>query len=128
MARFQKDQPLETLSAVVSPEVVHALQGQRGDVTVSHAVREYVADLVAATRSHAKVRFGVSPRGALGLIRAAQGLAMLRGRNFVLPDDIKELARPVLLHRIILRHDERTRGATAEAVLEEVLARVPIAV
>jgi MoxR-like ATPase len=128
MDRFQKDQPLEELQAVTDPESVGTLQKQRGSVTVSPAVREYVADLVAATRSHPTVRFGVSPRGALALIHGAQGLAMLRGRDYVLPDDVKELARPVLLHRIILKHDERTRGATAEAVLEDVLASVPVAV
>ncbi|MFP4431261.1 MAG: AAA family ATPase [Spirochaetaceae bacterium] len=128
MDRFQKDQPLEELHAVTDPESVGTLQKQRGSVTVSPAVREYVADLVAATRSHPTVRFGVSPRGSLALIHSAQGLAMLRGRDYVLPDDVKELARPVLLHRIILKHDERTRGATAEAVLEDVLANVPVTV
>lgn len=128
MDRFQKNQPLEDLLPVTDPQSVAALQKQRGSVTVSTAVREYVADLVAATRSHPTVRFGVSPRGALALIHGAQGLAMFRGRDYVLPDDIKELSRPVLLHRIILRHEERTRGATAEAVLEDVLASVPVVI
>lgn len=128
MERFQKDQPLDELQAVTNPESVGALQKQRGAVTVSPAVREYVADLVAATRSHPTVHFGASPRGAIALIHGSQGLAMLRGRDYVLPDDIKELAGPVLLHRIILKHDERTRGATAEAVLEDVLTSVPVAV
>ena len=128
MERFQQGQPLDSLSPVISPEQVHALQGVRGSITVSPSIREYVADLVAATRTHAGVRYGVSPRGALGLIRAAQGLAMVRDRDYVLPDDIKELAVPVLAHRIILKHDERTRGVTAIAVLNEVLSRVPIPV
>ncbi len=126
MERYQDEEPLEQLTPVVTPEEVHRLQTARGSITVSPAVREYVADIVAATRSHGKVRFGVSPRGALGLIRAAQALAMLRGRDYVVPDDIKELSAPVLLHRIILRHDERTRGATSKSVLDDVLQQVQI--
>ena len=126
--RFQRDDPLLDLGAVASPATIVGLQTLRSTITVSRPVREYIADLVAATRDHGMVRFGVSPRGALGLMRAAQGLAALRGRDFVLPDDVKELAEPVLLHRIILRHDERTRGASAKDVLRDVLARVPVPV
>jgi MoxR-like ATPase len=107
---------------------VTELQSLRGEISVSPAVRQYIADIVAATRSHPKVRFGVSPRGALGIMRAAQAIAGLRSRDFVLPDDIKELAQPVLEHRLILSHEERTRGATARAVLQEVMETVPVPV
>ena len=128
LARFQQDDPLEDLGPVATPETITELQRRRSGVGISGAIREYIADIVAATRAHGRVRFGVSPRGALGIMRAAQGLALLRGRDYVLPDDIRELAEPVLLHRIILRHDERTRGASSRAVLDEVLARVPVPV
>ncbi|ORC35616.1 hypothetical protein B4O97_08195 [Marispirochaeta aestuarii] len=128
LERFQQDDPLESLEPVIDPERITHLQEERSRITISSPVREYIADLVAATRSHGKVRFGVSPRGAIGIMRAAQALALLRGREFVLPDDVKELAGPVLEHRIILRHDERTRGATAAAVLGEVLGSVPVPV
>jgi MoxR-like ATPase len=128
LERFQESDPLETLAPVVSPERITGLQRLRAGIVIAPAVRGYIADLAAATRRHSRVRFGVSPRGSIGMMRAAQGLAMLRGRDFVLPDDIKELAEPVLLHRIILRHEERTRGASAKAVLEEILAEVPVPV
>ena len=128
LERFQEEDPLENLSAVISHERVTELQRMRGEITVSAAIREYIADIVAATRNHPKVRFGVSPRGSLGIMRAAQALAGLRSREYVLPDDIKELAQPVLEHRIILSHQERTRGASARAVLEEVMETVPVPV
>ena len=126
LSRFQEEDPLEDLQAVVPPERIVELQRERGGLTVSPAVREYIADLAAATRAHPRVRYGVSPRGALGMMRAAQSLALIRGRDCVLPDDIKELAGPVLRHRIILRQDERTRGASAAVVLDEVLAKVAV--
>jgi MoxR-like ATPase len=128
LERFQERDPLESLVPVLKPEEITGLQARRAGIIISPAVRAYIADLAAATRQHGRVRFGVSPRGAIGMMRAAQGLAALRGRDFVLPDDIKELAGPVLLHRIILRHEERTRGISAKAVLDEVLAEVPVPV
>jgi MoxR-like ATPase len=128
LERFQENDPLENLPAVLSPERICEMQKLRAGLAVSGAVRAYIADIAAATRSHKKVRFGVSPRGAIGMMKAAQALALIRGRDFVLPDDIKELARPVLLHRIILLHEERTRGVSARNVLDEVLAEVPVPV
>ncbi|MDR1932403.1 MAG: MoxR family ATPase [Spirochaetales bacterium] len=128
LERFQENDPLESLPAVLSPERILELQKLRAGVTVSAAVRSYIAGITEATRCHKKVRFGVSPRGAIGMMRAAQALALIQERDFVLPDDIKSLARPVLAHRIILRHEERTRGASAADVLDEVLAYVPVPV
>jgi MoxR-like ATPase len=128
LERFQQSDPLEALPSVLSPERMCGLQRMRAGITISPAVRAYIADIAAATRTHALVRFGVSPRGAIGMMRAAQALAMIRGRDFALPDDVKALARPVLLHRIILKHEDRTRGAQAEDVLAEVLAGVPVPV
>jgi len=126
MERFRTSDPLEKLEAVSSPEAIVELQHKRGDILVSQPVREYIADLVGATRSHPKVRYGASPRGSLGLLRASQALAILRDREYVLPDDIKELAQPILAHRIILRHEERAKGAVAAGIIEEILAKVPV--
>jgi len=126
--RFQKTEPLTDLTAVVTPEEVVSLQGVRRGVMISPEVKRYIADIVAATRRHKKVRFGASPRGSLGLMKASQALALLRGRSYVVPDDIKELLHPVLEHRIILHHDERTRGADAATVLDEVITSITIPV
>ncbi len=126
LRRFEKEDPLDSLRAVSSPEAIARFQMERGSVHVSEPVRSYIAELTQATRRHAKLRFGASPRGSLGLFRAAQALALLRGRDFVLPDDIKELATPVLGHRLILKHEERAKGATAPSILSEILERTPL--
>jgi len=124
--RFMRNDPLVGLEAVSSPERIVELQKRRSEVLVAPQVREYIADLVGATRSHPKVRYGASPRGSLGLIKAAQALAAIRGRGYVIPDDVKELAGPVLTHRIILRHEERAKGMSASAVVAEILEKVPV--
>ena len=126
LERFQEDEPLLELEAVASPEQVMALQRVRKQIRVSPPVREYIVDIIEATRRNKLVRFGASPRGSLGLMRAGQALAALRGQEYVLPDDIKYLAHPVLAHRLILREEEQLRGETPEHVLDEILAHVPI--
>ncbi|MDF1554479.1 MAG: MoxR family ATPase [Deferrisomatales bacterium] len=126
LQRFQTDQPLADLPVVATPEGVAELQALRREVRVSAPVREYIADLTRATRSHGSLRFGASPRGALGLMRSAQALAALRGRDHVLPDDVKHLAAPVLAHRLVLQEDARLRGERAEQFLAEILERTPI--
>jgi len=125
LERFQSDEPLARLDAVTRPEEVCKLQESRRAIYVSPPVRRYVADLVRATRSHTSLRFGASPRGALSLMRAAQALAALRGRTFVLPDDVKALAIPVLSHRLILKEEERLRGERCERVVMEILRDTP---
>jgi len=124
--RFARGDPLAELGAASSPERIAELQRRRGEIAVAPAVRGYIADLVAATRNHPKVRYGASPRGSLGLFRASQALAAIRGRDFVIPDAVKELALPVLGHRIILRHEKRVEGASAAAVMAELLDKVAL--
>jgi len=126
LERFQKDDPLMTLEPVADPEQLCQMQQQRKEIKISAAVREYITNIVAATRNHESLRFGSSPRGSLGLMRAAQGLAALRGRNYALPDDIKELLVPVLAHRIILSEEAKLRGENPEHILEEIISRIPV--
>ncbi|MFC1869161.1 AAA family ATPase [Thermodesulfobacteriota bacterium] len=126
LERFQEDDPLLSLQAVTGLEEITALQDARKKVRVSQPVREYISDIVRATRDHKAVRYGASPRGSLGLMRAAQSLAALRGREYVLPDDIKTLSTPVLAHRLILKEEELLRGGTPEHFLEEILTRVEV--
>ncbi|UCH19566.1 MAG: MoxR family ATPase [Deltaproteobacteria bacterium] len=126
LERFQKDDPFITLEAVADPEQLTNLQQLRKEITISAPVREYITDIVAATRNHESLRFGSSPRGSLGLMRASQGLAALRGRSYVLPDDVKQLVRPVLAHRIILTEEEKLSGQAPEQILEEIISRIPV--
>lgn len=126
LSRFQEKDPYEELKAVTSPEQVCLLQEARKRIHVSEPVKEYIAAIVGATRTDSRLRLGASPRGSLGLMRTGQALAALRGRDFVLPDDIKYLAVTVLAHRLILREEERLRGTTQQMVVEEIVSRIPV--
>ena len=126
LERFREKDPLKSLQAVASPEQITELQGTCKKIRISLPIREYIADIVRATRQNKALRFGASPRGSLGLMRAGQSLAALRKRNFVLPDDIKHLVVPVLAHRLILSDEERLRGGTPELLLEQILEQTPV--
>jgi len=124
--RFQEKDPLIELQAVANPGELAALQQAREKIRISYPVKDYIVDIVRATRSNPALRFGASPRGSLGLMRAGQALAVLRGREYILPDDIKSIAGSVLAHRLILREEERLRGATPERFLEGILKQIPV--
>jgi len=126
LERFREKDPLESLEAVTDPSQLSRLQQARRKVRISAPVREYITDLVRATRGHESLRFGASPRGSLGLMRAGQAMAFLKGRDYVLPDDVKALAVPLLAHRLLLNDEERLRGGTAEYFLRDVLDRIPV--
>jgi MoxR-like ATPase len=126
LERFQVTDPMEGLKAVADPGQIAGLQKQRAKVRVSAPVRAYVADIVRATRNHPLLLIGASPRATLGLMRAGQALAALRGRGYVLPDDVKFLAQAVLSHRLILKERERVRGQGEEDIVKDILAGVPV--
>lgn len=118
--------PLSTLQPVCGAADVIAVQEQIGTVYCSREVRSYVAQLAACTRKHPALALGVSPRGAIALIRAAQACAVLAGRDFILPDDVKRMALPVLSHRLMLTPEARMKGQSAQQVLLSVLSSVPV--
>jgi MoxR-like ATPase len=118
--------PIETLGQVVSSEELIEAQQRVRDIHVAPAVKNYVVSVVGATRSHPDVYLGASPRGSLALTRAAQAYAAIRGRDFVLPDDVKALAAPTLSHRLILQPQARLKDLATTTVIAEVLASVPV--
>jgi MoxR-like ATPase len=120
--------PLQGLQPAVSPDTVLAISASVGDVRVSPDIRRYVTDLVRATRDHDHIELGVSPRGSLALYRGAQAYALIRGRSFVTPDDVKYLAPFILAHRVIPSPDARLRGRSAESLIAEVTGRIPVPV
>ena len=126
LERFQEKDPLEALEAVIDPGKLSDLQEARKKIHVSGPVREYITEIVRTTREHGAFRFGASPRASLGLMRAGQAMAALRGLEYVLPDHIKTLAIPVLVHRVILKEEERLRGEVPEHFLEEILLQIPV--
>ena len=118
--------PLSSLQSVCGAGDVVAMQELVGAVYCSREVRAYVAQLAALTRKHPALALGVSPRGAIALIRAAQGCAVLAGRDYILPDDVKRMALPVLSHRLILTPEARMKGQSAQQILLGLLSSVPV--
>ncbi len=118
--------PLETIEQVLSADELLAAQAEVKDIHIAEPVKAYIVGVVSATRSHPDVYLGASPRGSLALARASQAFAMLQGRDFVLPDDAKQLAAPTLAHRLILQPQARLKDLAATTVIAEVLASVPV--
>ena len=114
------------LRAVAGPAELTAGRAAAARVSVAPEVLSYIVDLCRATRSSPSVSLGASPRGATALLRTSRAWAWLSGRDFVTPDDVKALARPTLRHRLALRPEAELEGATTDAVLEGVLATVPV--
>jgi MoxR-like ATPase len=114
------------LRAVASADDLRTARSAVGAVRATAEVIGYVVDVGRATRSSAALQLGVSPRGATALLAASRAWAWLSGRDYVTPDDVKALARPTLRHRVQLRPEAELEGVTADAVLETVLATVPV--
>jgi MoxR-like ATPase len=126
LTRYQQDNPMERLRSVIGTAELLELQTLARSTLTAEPVRHYLLAVTRATREHPDIRLGGSTRSALGLQAASQAMAACRGRDFVLPDDIKALAVPVLSHRIILKTEARLKGRTEEDLLREVLDTVPV--
>lgn len=125
LLRYEQQDPLAELTAVTDAATVIALQHQVRGVHVSEDVRRYLLTIVRNTRTHDAVQLGVSPRGTLALYRASQALAALRGRNYVIPSDVKQLCPPVLTHRIHIGAQTRLRGRTPTQIIGEIAEQTP---
>ena len=118
--------PVELVAPVASEPEILAARSAAERVHADPALADYVVALSAATRSDARAQLGASPRAGLALLRAAKAQALLEGRGFVLPEDVKSLAVPVLSHRLILTPDARARGARADELVVTALDAVPV--
>lgn len=120
-------EPVDQLKPVMSAEQLRQTQAQVREVKFSESLHDYLLDIVQATRQHEQLQLGVSPRGAITFFKAAQSFAFLHGRNYVVPDDIKHTAVPVLSHRIVckgmLQEGQRSR---AQGVIRQILSKVPV--
>jgi len=128
LGRFAHTNPFTTLAPVANRRDLADLRDAATRVHMSDAVAEYVANIVRSTRTHDDLRLGASPRATLALMRTARARAALAGRSFALPDDVKEMVKPVLSHRLILKNQTRLRGQTPESILDSVLTTVPVPV
>ncbi|ALC92517.1 AAA family ATPase [Bacillus sp. FJAT-18017] len=126
--RAQNTPPIEELEPVVTLQELRDLQKEIKLVFVDETVKRYIVDISNRTRVHENVYLGASPRGSIGLMKAAQAYAFIYGRDYVLPDDIQYLAPFVLSHRLILKSEAKFEGITAEEIINRIVARVPVPV
>jgi MoxR-like ATPase len=126
LERLQKEHPLDRLEPVVAPEEIVACQQAVRQVHVDDKVRKYLTQIVHDSRTCDDLSLGGSPRASIALFRTSQALAAASGRDFVQPDDVKRVAGPVMTHRLILRPESRLRKITAESIVEEIVAEVPV--
>jgi MoxR-like ATPase len=124
----QETHPIGRLEPAMELSYLLASQDAVRKVFVHEAVRRYLQQVAAATRRHPHALFGASPRGSLALMRMAQALAAIRGASFVLPDHVKEVAHPVLAHRVVVRPRSHVQGVDGDKVVTDVLQQVPVPV
>ncbi|WP_062108890.1 AAA family ATPase [Bacillus niameyensis] len=126
LKRFKERNPIDEIQPVAGRNLILEAQKLYSKVYVSDDMLRYIMDVVEMTRSHEHVELGVSPRGSQALLRAVQVYAVLQGREYVIPDDVKALAKPVLGHRMVLTQMKRVGENQADAVLEDILTKVPV--
>jgi MoxR-like ATPase len=126
LERQQHGHPIDDIKPIVTAEEIVACQDEIRDIHVDAKIRHYILEIVRATRQHDDVALGASPRASLALYRTGQALAAINTRRFVLPDDVKKMALPVLTHRLILKPESRLRKVTPAAVVNEILTEVPV--
>ncbi|MEW6305298.1 MAG: MoxR family ATPase [Verrucomicrobiota bacterium] len=122
----QKEDPLEGIQPVMTCETLERVQEAVRNIAIEEALLGYIVDIVRATRSHESLEYGASPRGSLDMQRFAQAMALLAGRDFVLPDDVKESARLILPHRLITRKGTRAVSVSARTVIDHIVDSVPV--
>ena len=128
LERFHTGSPLDSLEAVTGDREFLEIQAEVAEVRVDPALRDYIVQVVQATRRHEDVELGASPRASIGLYRCSQALAAIQGRSYVIPDDVKALASYALAHRVILKPQARLRDVTSERIIGEILTQVPVPV
>ena len=126
LTNLWREHPITKIGKVVDGQNLTTLQRQVWDVNVDTTLQDYIVELAEATRNHPDLSLGVSPRGSLALLKSAQALAAIRGRDYVIPDDIKTLAPLTLAHRLIVKPEAELRGRTARTILEDVLEKTPL--
>ena len=118
--------PIDSVSPVTDAKTLQSMQGSVREVFIHDKLREYMLRVIARTRDSVHLALGASPRASMALFRASQSFAAVQGRGYVIPDDIKTLAHPVLEHRLIVNPESRLRRMTSERVLQEILKEVPV--
>lgn len=128
LLRFERDDPLETIQSVIGPDDILAMQTEIRTTRIENSVRRYVVNVCRATRLHEDLMLGASPRATMALYRTCQARAAINGRDFVIPDDVKQMAPFVLTHRLVVNPQIRLRGREPEDVIRDIVNTVPVPV
>lgn len=128
LATYKEEEPLGKLQAVVTGQEIEAMQQEVEKVFVDESIQDYIIQITQLTRNHKDIYLGCSPRATLALFNAARALAYIRGREYVIPDDVKELASATLTHRLILKSEAKIQGKDENSVMSEIIKsiRVPV--
>ena len=126
VSRYNFHDPIDNLDAAINFDTYRTMSESVNLIQVSENIRSYLISLVRATRDSENVRLGASPRGSIALYKASQAYALMSGRDFVIPDDVKLLSEPVLAHRIILSSNASLRGITQQSVIQDVLETISV--
>ena len=121
-----KGHPIDHLQPVIQIEQLVELQQKASETFVDESIQQYIVNIMEATRKNSSIYLGASPRGSIALLKAAKAFAFIRGRSFVVPDDVKKMVNPTLSHRIILKADARLSGLTVNQVLDSILKEVVV--
>lgn len=123
---LQRGHPIDSLEPVVTADELVECQQAVRDVHIDQRIREYLLEIVHDTRDHEDLALGGSPRASIALFRTSQAMAIVRGRNYVLPDDVKRIVAPVMIHRLILKPESRLRKVTADQIVREIVAEIAV--
>lgn len=124
LMRFKENNPINEIQAVVSTEDIIKARRDYSNVYVDEDIIEYILKIVNATRENEEIELGISPRGSLALFKASQAYAAINGRDYVLPDDVKFLIKPIFVHRLILNSHAQIKGRNAEDILDHILLKI----
>jgi MoxR-like ATPase len=126
LKRFKENNPLEEMNPVINREEIIAAQDLYSKIYVNEDILHYIMNIVEKTRNHQAIELGISPRGSQALLKAVQVYAILKGRDYVSPDDVKALVKPVLGHRLLLKSMMRAKNNQVHSILDEILEAVPV--
>lgn len=126
LRRFKLENPLDSLKAVASPDDINEIREKVKNVYLDEKIERYILSIIRATREREEIMLGASPRASINLYKASQGRAVLYNRDYVTPDDVKALAKPVLCHRIILKPEYRLKNISTDIIIEKILSSIMV--
>lgn len=126
LKRFKETSPIEEISPVANTEDIIRAKDVFSNVFVSEDIYQYIIDIIEMTRNHPNIELGISPRGSQALLKAVQVYAAINGRNFVLPDDVKTMLKPVAGHRLVISHNFRLKDNPSSVILDQILSEITV--